>query len=400
MQNLRKDFPILIKNSLVYLDSAATSLKPQQVIESVASYYSEIGATVHRGIYKSSVIATNLYENTRDQVAKFIGANSAREIIFVRNTTEAINLVAYTWGEKNTQEGDEIITTIMEHHSNFVPWQRLAERKKAKLKVVGLTEDGHLDMENFNRLLSKRVKLICVTGVSNVLGTINPITKITQAAKMVGAKVLVDGAQMAPHMKVDVENLGCDFFAFSGHKMLGPTGIGVLWAREELLNGMEPFLSGGGMINEVTVGDTTYADLPLKFEAGTPNIDGVIGLGAAIDYLNKIGMEKVRSYEEKLVEYGTGVIGEVRGVRVFGPEKTNLRGGVISFTVDKIHPHDLASILDEQNIAIRAGHHCCMPLHGKLGVPSTARASFYIYNTKTDVDRLVEGINKAKKILK
>lgn len=403
------DFPIFKNRPLVYLDSAATSLKPQQVIDAIVSYYTTIGATVHRGIYKSSVEATGLYENVRIKVCTFIGGNSPSEVIFVRNTTEAINLVAYAWGEENIGRGDEIVTTIMEHHSNFLPWQELAKRKKARLLSARINDKGLLDIDHLKSLLSSKTKLVALTHVSNVLGTINPIKEIVELAQEVGAKVLVDGAQAVPHMPVNVNRLGCDFYAFSGHKMLGPTGIGVLWVKREVGQKMRPFLYGGGMIREVGLKGAKYDGMPLKFEAGTPHIDGVIGLGEAVKYLEKVGMDKVRKHEEELVGYGVreirkirgvGGVGEVGGIRVWGPEDIVNRGGVVSFTVDGIHPHDLASVLDADNIAIRAGHHCCMPLHAALGVPATARASFYIYNSQKDVDLLVAGLKKAKDIFK
>lgn len=409
MMDIKKDFAIFERKvngkEIVYLDSAATSLKPRSVVEAVRKYYEEYTANIFRGVYKLSEEATEAYEEAREKVSNFIGSSSAKEVVFVRNTTEAINLVMYSWGLANLKRGDEIVLTVMEHHANLVPWQTLAEIVEAKLKYVGLDEEGRLDMEAMERAVGKRTKLVCVTHVSNVLGVVNPVREIidmvnkvtpsSSPSKRGRIRFLVDGAQAVPHMKVDVEDLGCDFYAFSGHKMLGPTGIGVLWGRQELLAEMAPFMYGGEMIREVRLDGSSWADVPHKFEAGTPHIAGAIGLGAAVDYLEGLGMEAVREHERELLEYGMKKLKEVKGVKVYGSPDVKHRGGVISFSVNDIHPHDVAQVLDEDNIYIRAGHHCAMPLHKEiLGVPATCRASFYIYNSLEDVDALVKGLEK------
>jgi cysteine desulfurase/selenocysteine lyase len=399
---VREDFPILKRlvhgKRLVYLDSAATSQKPEVVIEAVREYYRTYNANIHRGVYLLSEEATAAYEEARRKVARFINAPSVREVIFTRNTTEAINLVAYAWGRHNLKPGDVIVLTIMEHHSNLVPWQLLAEETGAQLECVGITPDGLLDLEQLDRALAKAVKLVAVVHAANALGTINPVQEIVRRAHGAGALCLVDGAQSVPHMPVDVQEIGCDFLAFSGHKMLGPTGIGVLWGRLELLERMPPFIAGGGMIRRVTLARTTFADVPERFEGGTPAIAQAIGLGVAVDYLSALGMAAVRQHEQELTAYALERLACVGGVRIFGPPDATNRGGVLSFYLADIHPHDVASILDRQGIAIRAGHHCCQPLMDFLGVPATARASFYIYNSRDDVDALVEGLHIAKQV--
>ena len=400
MKNLKKDFPVLNKGKkrLIYLDSAATSLTPEPVIAKITSYYRNYSANVHRGIYELSERASDEYEKARTKVADFVGAGP-HEIIFVRNATEAINLVAHTWGMQNIKKGDEIITSVMEHHSNLVPWQVLAKEKRAKLKFLDIDSQGQIKMGQLAKLLTKKTKLIAITHVSNTLGTINPIKKITKIAHKHNVPVLVDGAQSVPHMKVDVGDLGCDFFAFSGHKMAGPTGIGVLWMKAELAKKTKSFLTGGGMIRSVTLHQASHDILPNKFEAGTPHIAGAIGLGAAVDYLDKIGMDKVRKHELEIVKYALDQLTKIDNFEFYGPKDASKRGGVIAFNLKGIHPHDVTSILDEEGIAVRAGHHCTMPLHACLKVNASVRASFYIYNEKSDVDRLVKALGKVNKIL-
>lgn len=402
IETIRKDFPILSRQingkPLIYLDNAATSQKPKQVIKAVSEYYRHHNANVHRGIHTLAEEATNLYEEARKKVARFINARSEREVVFVRNATEAINLVAYAWGKRNLKRGDEILTTVMEHHSNLVPWQIVARETRSTLKFLDIDEDGFLKLNDLAKLLTPKTKLVAVTWVSNVLGTINPVREITKAAHANGALVLVDGAQRAPHMPIDVQKEGFDFLAFTGHKMLAPMGIGVLWGREELLEKMSPFLFGGDMIREVSLKKTTFNTPPWKFEAGTPNVGGAVGLGAAVDYLLGIGMEKIRVHEGTLTQYALLKLRKIKRLKIFGPEKVEDRGGVVAFTVEGIHPHDLATALDQDGIAIRSGHHCAMPLHQRLGLTATARASFYLYNTKKEIDFLVEGIERAKKL--
>ncbi|MEW6003639.1 MAG: cysteine desulfurase [Nitrospirota bacterium] len=406
MINLRKDFPILKRliagKPIIYLDSVASSLKPQQVLEAMNEYYREYGINIFRGIYKLSQEATDKYEEARSKVAKFIGAKDEKEVVFVRNATEAINLVTYAWGRANINEKSEIISTVMEHHANLVTWQQLALETGATIKYWDINEQGYLNTKILSKIINERTKLLAITHVSNVLGTINPIVEIVKEVKRVNPKclVLVDGAQAVPHMKVDVANLGCDFYAFSGHKMLGPMGIGVLWGRYELLDQMLPFQLGGEMIREVYLEKTVFANPPTKFEAGTPNVAGAIGLGAAVDYLKKIGMDNVRKHEEELTSYALKRLSGLNHFTFYGPKEVKERSGVISFNIKGIHAHDLAQVLDEDNICIRSGHHCAMPLHTRLGISASARASFYIYNTKQDIDKLVEGIKKAKKIFK
>ena len=398
---VRADFPILQRQvhgkPLVFLDSAASSQKPLAVIEAMDHYYRTTHANVHRGIYQLSEEATDAYEKARARVARFINADR-QEIIFVRNATEAINLVASSWGRANLRPGDEILLTEMEHHANLVPWQLVAQEKGARLRFIPITPDGQLDLSGLDDLLTPRTKMVAFTQASNVLGTLTPVRRIADAAHAVGARVLVDGAQGAPHMPTDVQALGCDFYAFSSHKMCGPTGIGVLWGRRELLEAMPPYMAGGEMIRRVTLERSEWAALPHKFEAGTPAIAEAIGLGAAVDYLTRLGMEAVRAHEKELTAYALERLAEVPGLTVLGPTDVEIRGGVAAFTLDGAHPHDIATILDSEGVAVRAGHHCAMPLHTKLAVSATTRASFYIYNTPDEIDRLVEALYRVKHI--
>lgn len=399
-QAIRQDFPLLVNHpELVYLNSAATSQKPEVVIEAVSRYYRELNASVHRGAYTLSTQASEAYEQARRTLARFIGAEE-REIIFVRNTTEALNLVAYAWGLRNLRPGDEILLTEMEHHANLVPWHLVSERTGARIKAVPLGADGRLQLEDLTTLLTERVKLVSLMHVSNVLGTVNPVIQIAQAAKAVGALVVVDGAQSAPHMPIAVRALGADFYAFSGHKMLGPTGIGVLWGRYEVLETLAPFLGGGSMIREVYVDRSTYAQPPQRFEAGTPAVAEAIGLAAAAEYLERLGMANVWQHELELVDYALKRLDEeLPEVRTFGPRGPD-RSGVIPFVLGGIHAHDVATALDQYGIAVRAGHHCAQPLHRKLGVPATVRASFYVYTTREDVDRFIEALKKVRDFFK
>ena len=390
---VRKDFPILSRQvygkPLVYLDNAATSQKPNSVIRALTEYYEGYNSNIHRGVHALSMEATDRYEEARQKCADFIGSPSTEGLIFVRNTTEAINLVAQSWAQNNIGPGDEILTTHMEHHSNLVPWQRVAQERGAELKFIPLTSEQTLDLSDLDRLLTSRTKLVTLNHMSNVLGTINPVKELGRAAHRVGAKILIDGAQSVPHLKVDVKDLDCDFLAFSGHKMLAPTGIGVLYVKQEILEGMEPFLRGGEMVRQVWDDHATWNDLPLRFEAGTPNIADAIGLGAAIDYLEALGMDDVRQHEIALTEYALTAFQELEEIKVYGPRDVEYRGGIISFYGGDVHPHDIGTMLDREGIAIRTGHHCAMPLMNKLSVPATARASFYIYNTEEEVDLLV-----------
>ena len=396
---LRADFPILAREvhgkPLVYLDSAASSQRPQVVIDALVEFYSAHYANIHRGVYTLSEEATAAYEQVRDKVAAFISAPDRRGVIFVRNTTEAINLVAYAWGRTNVRQGDRIVVTEMEHHSNLLPWQVLARERAAELTYVRVTEDGRLDLASLDRALQGPVKLVAFSHVSNVLGTVNPAREIVARARAAGARVLVDAAQSVPHMPVDVTALDPDFLAFSGHKMCGPGGIGVLYGRPELLEEMPPFLTGGGMIRRVGTENVTWDDPPGKFEAGTPAIAEAVGLGAAVDYLSDVGMDTIWAHERTLTAYALERLAEVGGVRTIGPPPPE-RSGVISFTIESIHPHDLAHVLDLEGVAIRAGFHCAQPLHDRFGLQATARASFYLYNGCDDVDRLVAGVRKAR----
>lgn len=402
IHRLRMDFPILGREvkpgiNLVYLDSAATSQKPGRVIESMDAYYRRSNANIHRGVHTLAEEATADYENARQRIAKFIGARSPREVIYTRNTTEAINLVAYSWARANLKPGDTIILTEMEHHSNLVPWQQLAVERDLRLEFIPVTPDGLLDLEVYQGLLNLQPRLVSFTHMSNVLGTINPAREIIQMAHQAGALTLVDGAQSVPHFRVDVVDLEADFLAFSGHKMCGPTGIGILYGKESLLKAMPPFLGGGDMIRKVQLRSFLPNDLPHKFEAGTPAIAEAIGLGAAVEYLSTIGMERVAAHESELIAYTLERLQEVSGLQVIGPSAEK-RGGVAAFTLKGIHPHDVAQILDSVGLAVRAGHHCAMPLHEKFGLPATTRASLYLYNTKEEIDLLVQGLEKVKRM--
>ncbi|MBW3633114.1 MAG: SufS family cysteine desulfurase [Chloroflexi bacterium] len=400
---VRDDFPILAslgsrEQRLAFLDSAASSQKPERVIAAVDRYYRETNANIHRGVYDLSERATAQYEAARHMVADFINAASPREIVFVRNTTEAINLVAQTWGRRHISAGDLILVTTMDHHSNLVPWQLLAEEKDARLEAVRITDEGVLDLEHLDELLAQGPRLVAFPHVSNSLGTINPAAEIIRKAHDAGAIVVVDGAQSVPHMPVDVQALDADFLAFSGHKMLGPMGSGVLYGKLSLLEGMPPFMGGGGMIRKVSLTRSTWADVPARFEAGTPSVGDAIGLGVAVEYLQGIGMDTVREHERELTAQALDRLREVPGIRLLGPEDLDDRAGVLSFTLGDIHPHDVAAILNEENVAVRAGHHCCQPLMDRLGVVATTRASFYVYNVDEDVDRLVSGLHRAQAI--
>lgn len=400
---IRADFPVLnqpVKDGrpLVFLDSAASSQKPAAVIEAMDDYYRRYNANIHRGVYQLSETATARYEEARHLVAAFINAASPRECIFVRNTTEGINLVAQTWGRTNIREGDLIVLTVMEHHSNLVPWQILAAEKGAELGFVPLTADHRLDLAAYDDLLRREPKLVAVTQVSNTLGTVNDIADITRKAHAAGATVVVDGAQSVPHLAVDVQALDVDFLAFSGHKMLGPMGGAVLYGKRALLEAMPPYMGGGSMIRKVELTKSTWADVPAKFEAGTPAVADAIGLGAAVEYLTRLGMDRVLAHEQEVVGYALERLAEVPGIAIYGPQDPAQRSGVVSFNLADIHPHDVSAILDEENVAVRAGHHCTQPLMHVLDVVGTTRASFYVYNTKEDVDRLVDGLHKAYRI--
>ena len=401
--DIKKDFPIFSRQingrDLVYLDSAATTQKPIEVIDSITSYYKNCNSNIHRGIYSISIEATELYENARNTIAKFINANSSREIIFTRNATEAINLVANAWVSANLKEGDSIILTEMEHHSNLVPWQIIAKKLKLKLNFIKIQADGGLILDNLDDLFTDNAKFLSLTHVSNVLGTINPIKDIISKAHVHGITTLVDAAQSVPHMSVDVQNIDSDFFVFSGHKMLGPSGIGVLHAKKDILENMEPFLYGGDMISNVSLREAQWNDVPWKFEAGTPNIVGAIGLGKAVDYLDNLGMSNIHKHEQELYSYAIDRFSDLKEFKIFGFENKYSTGGVISFSYSDFHPHDIASILDGESIAVRAGHHCAQPLMEKLGVPATTRASFYIYNNESDIDKLFDGLQKVRSVL-
>jgi len=402
VEQIRADFPILNREvkpgvKLVYLDSAATSQKPLAVIETLDLYNRKYNANIHRGVHTLAEEATAMYEDARKKIAEFIKARSAREVVYTRNATESINLVTQTWGRANLNAGDVIILTEMEHHSNLVPWQMLAAEKNLRLEFIPVTEDGLLDLETYRKLLTLGPRMVAFSGMSNVLGTITPVKEITALAHQAGALTLVDGAQLVPHLPVNVQDLDIDFLAFSGHKMCGPTGIGILWGREALLEAMPPFLGGGDMIKKVYLRNFSSNTLPHKFEAGTPSIAEGIGLGAAVDYLTGIGMQAVETYEQNIIRYALDRLSEVPGLKVIGPE-AGKRGGVSSFTMQGIHPHDVAQILDSAGIAVRAGHHCAMPLHDKFGLPATTRASFYLYNTHSEVDALVEGLYRVQKM--
>ena len=410
LKDIKNQFPIFKHQpGLVYLDSTATSLKPKIVIDKINEYYSEYSANVFRGIYPMSEKATAEFEETRGVVSKFINANNSQEIIFTRNATESLNLLAYSLGRKIINPGDEIVTTIMEHHSNFVPWQVLAEEVGATFKIIDIDEDGNLEFkiqnsELLKQIITKKTKILTLTYVSNVLGTINPIKEIISTAKSINPNIIaiIDAAQATPHLKIDVQDLGADFIVFSSHKMLGPTGVGVLWGKEKILKDMYPFMYGGDMIDEVYVDRTTFKDVPHKFEAGTPAIGEVIAFKESIKFLEKIGMNNILEHEKKLTDFAINRLIDTFGqsIKIYGPKKIEDRGGIISFSFDKFHSHDIAQILADQGICVRAGHHCAMPLHTRLKVQATVRASFYIYNDEKDVEKLMEGLKKVKNILK
>ncbi len=397
IQEIRSYFPILDQQvngkQLVYLDSAATSQKPRQVIEALEDYYRTTNSNVHRGVHTLGNNATDAYEGAREKVRKFINAKSTEEIIFTRGTTTSINTVAVSYGLANLKEGDEIVISYMEHHSNIIPWQQVAKKTGALLKYIPLTEDGSIDMEAAKKIITKNTKIVSIMYVSNVLGAMNPVKEIGEYAHQQGAIMVIDGAQSTPHMKVDVRDLNCDFYAFSGHKMCAPTGIGVLYGKKGLLEEMEPVEFGGEMIDFVDLYDSTWKELPWKFEAGTPIIAGAVGLGAAIDFLEEIGLDEIAKHEHELVEYGVEQLSSLEGVSIYGPKQ---RVGVLTFNIAEVHPHDLATVLDMEGVAIRAGHHCAQPLMKWLQVSATARASFYLYNTKEEVDIFVQGVRKAK----
>lgn len=398
---IRNDFSILKGESdlpLIYLDSAATSQTPDCVIEAMDAYYRTYNSNIHRGIYRISEEATAKHEEARQRIRRFINAPRPSQIVFTRNTTESINLVAYSWGTANLREDDEILVTVMEHHSNLLPWQLLSQRTGAKLRFIEITDEGVLQLDDLEGLLTERTKIVAMTHVSNVLGTINPVQELTAAAHAVGAKVLIDGAQSVPHFDVDVQALDCDFLAFSGHKMCGPTGIGVLYGKSDLLEEMPPFLGGGSMIRAVQRESSTYADVPAKFEAGTPAISEAIGLAAAVEYLEKTGLQAIFAHENELLEYAHQKLGDIEGLTIYGPKPLQ-KTGAITFNLEGIHPHDIAGVLDTVGVAVRAGHHCAQPLMEKFGVIATVRASFYLYNELDEVDNLYDGLLKAQRML-
>lgn len=398
---IRKEFPILSREikgrPLIYLDNAATTQKPQQVIDAIVHYYSSYNANIHRGIHTLAEEATADFEKTRDMVKTFIGAGSREEIIFTKGTTESINLVAYTWGRKNIRAGDEILISNMEHHSNIVPWQILCEEKEAILKVIPINDAGELILDEYENMLGSKPKLVSIVHVSNALGTVNPVKQMIARAHEVGAVVMVDGAQSAVHLDIDVSDMDCDFFAFSAHKLYGPTGVGVLYGKKELLESMPPFQGGGEMIKEVTFNKTTFNDLPYKFEAGTPNIADVIAFKSAIQFIESIGKEKIREHEQELLEYAHQELEKIPGLRIIGKAKDKI--SVVSFIIEKAHPQDIGILLDNRGIAVRTGHHCAQPLMDRFSIPGTSRASFAVYNTKDELDELVNGLKRAVKIL-
>ena len=400
VEKVRRDFPILARDvhgkKLVYLDNAATSQKPQSVIDSLSRYYELENANIHRGVHFLSELATKEHEHARELVREFINAADTKEIIFVRGTTEGINLVAQTYGRANVGAGDEVLITAMEHHSNIVPWQLLCEEKKATLRVAPIDDNGELRLDEFEKLLTPRPKIVAVAHISNALGTVNPLAQVIALARAKNIPVVVDGAQAVPHMKVDVQALDADFYAFSAHKMFGPLGIGVLYGKAALLEAMPPYQGGGDMISSVTFEKTTFNKLPFKFEAGTPNVSGAIGLGAAIEYMNSVGFQNISEYEHDLITYAAQKIAGVPGVRLIGTPKH--RAGVVSFVIEGVHPHDVGTILDQEGIAVRTGHHCAQPIMQRFGIPATVRASFAFYNTKDEVDALAQGIQKVKEV--
>jgi len=406
LENVRKDFPVLSRKvrdekDLVYLDNAATTQKPIHVIDAISDYYKNHNANIHRAVHALAEESTEAFEATRDKIAKFLNIKDRQEIVFVRGTTEAINLVSYSWGRENIKKGDIVVTTEYEHHSNIVPWQLLVQEVGAEIKYIDINENGELILEQLDDYLATgKVKLVAVSHVSNVLGTITDVNTIIRKCRNAGAKILIDGAQAVPHMKVDIDKLDCDFYAFSGHKMLGPTGIGVLWAKKENLEKMQPFHGGGDMIREVHKYETTWNDLPYKFEAGTPNIADVIGFAAAIDYLSNIGMDNVREHEVELTAYALEKMKNVKGLTIYGPQDPQKASGVISFNFNDVHPHDVATIIDKNGVAIRSGHHCAQVLMEKLNVAATNRASFYIYTTKEEVDVLINSLEDVARVFK
>ena len=406
LEAIRKDFPVLNRRvrddkKLVYLDNAATTQKPNQVIDAITDYYQNHNSNIHRAVHALAEESTEAFEVTRDKIAKFLNIQNREEIVFVKGTTEAINLIAYAWGRDNVQKGDIVVTTEYEHHSNIVPWQLLTQETGAELKYINIDDKGELMLEQLDEYLATgKVKLVAISHVSNVLGTITDIQKVITKCKNANAKILVDGAQAVPHMKVDIANLGCDFYAFSAHKMLGPTGVGILWARKEILENMKPFHGGGDMIREVHKYETTWNDLPYKFEAGTPNVADVISFAAAIDYLAKIGMDNVRNHEIELTKYALEKMSNVKGLTIYGPKDPQKASGVISFNFNDVHPHDVATIIDKNGVAIRSGHHCAQVLMEKLNVAATNRASFYIYTTKEEVDTLIDSLDQVTKVFK
>ncbi len=397
---VRAQFPSLNQqvydHPLVYLDSGASAQKPDVVIDAISNYYRNDHANVHRGVHKLAERATDAFEGARERIASFINAESPREIIFVRGATEGINLVAQSWGQQNLKSGDEVMITEMEHHANIVPWQFICQQKNAVLKVIPMNDRGELLMDSFRDLLSAKTRMVAVTHISNALGTVNPVKEIVSLAHHVGAKVLIDGAQAAPHSKIDIDEIGCDFYAFSGHKVYGPTGIGVLWGREELLAKMPPYQGGGEMIRRVTFEKSDFASPPYRFEAGTPNIAGAVGLGVAIDWLDGLGLGNVSTHEAALLEYATSKAKETPGMRIIGTAEN--KAGILSFELEGIHPHDLGTIFDRQGVAIRAGHHCAMPVMQHFSVPATVRASFGVYNTLEDIDALFRGVARAQEL--
>ena len=399
---IRKDFPIFAQSihgkPLVYFDNAATTQKPQAVIDAMLYYYQAQNANVHRGVHYLSEIATSLYEASRVKIQRFLNAREFKEVIFTRGATEGINLVAQSYGRTHLKRGDEVIISGLEHHSNIVPWQILCEQTGAVLREIPVSDQGELLLEEYERLLSKRTKIVAVGHMSNALGTVNPVKRIIQMARRWNARVLVDGAQAVPHLPVDVQDLDCDFYVFSGHKIYGPTGIGALYGKAELLESMPPYQSGGDMISYVTFGKTLYNTLPYKFEAGTPHIEGVIGLGAALDYVLGLGLEKIQAYEKTLLAHGTQALLSFPGIRIIGTAKE--KGAILSFVMEGVHPHDIATILDRQGIAIRAGHHCAMPVMERFGLPATARASLAFYNTKDEIDALIQGLERVREVFK
>ena len=397
---VRQDFPILQRTvrdkPLVYLDSAATTQKPKQVLDVLANYYAQQNANIHRGVYVLSAEATAAYDEARRKVQHFVNARSAQEVIFTRNSTESINLVAHSFGRENVGPGDEVLITHMEHHSNIVPWQLLCERSGARLRVAPINDQGELLMDEFAQCLNARTKLVAIVHLSNSLGTINPVSEVIQLAHQQDVPVLIDGSQAAYHMPIDVQTLDCDFYVFTGHKLYGPTGIGVLYGREKLLDSMPPFLGGGDMIRSVTFDKTTYADLPDKFEAGTPHIAGAVGLGAAVDYLTAVGFDKISNHESQLLEYGTAALSEIPGLQLIGTARN--KASILSFVLEGAHPHDIGTIVDMEGVSIRTGHHCTQPLMDRFGIPATARASIAMYNTRQEIDQLVRALHRVREM--